>query len=87
MVRSMVRSRDHALIGHAPITAQLDWCAAQRVTRAIFTHCGSGIVKGDARRIDARIRALGSERGVVASVAYDGLSLSLKALSPRPPSR
>ncbi len=77
IVRSMVRARDHVLIGHAPVTAQLDWCAAEGVRRAIFTHCGSGIVKGDTRRITARIRALGRERGVAASVAYDGLKVSL----------
>jgi phosphoribosyl 1,2-cyclic phosphodiesterase len=77
IVRSMVRVRDHVLIGHAPVTAQLDWCAAEGVRRAIFTHCGSGIVKGDPRRITARIQALGRERGVAASVAYDGLKVSL----------
>lgn len=77
IVRSMVRVRDHALIGHAPILAQLDWCAAEGVPRAIFTHCGSGIVKGDTRRIEARVKTLGRERGVAASVAYDRLSLSL----------
>ena len=77
IVRSMVRVRDHVLIGHAPVTAQLDWCAAEGVRRAIFTHCGSGIVKGDTRRITARIRTLGRERGVAASVAYDGLKVSL----------
>jgi phosphoribosyl 1,2-cyclic phosphodiesterase len=77
LVRSMVRARDHVLIGHAPVAAQLGWCEAEGVTRAIFTHCGSFIVKGDTRRISARIGALGKERGVVASVAYDGLNLKL----------
>ena len=79
VVRSMVRRRDHALIGHAPIAAQLGWCAENRVARAIFTHCGSGIVKSDPRRIEARIRQLGTEHGVEASVAYDGLMLALAA--------
>jgi hypothetical protein len=77
IVRSMVRRRDHALIGHAPVIAQLDWCAAEGVGRAIFTHCGSGIVKGDARRIAARIRALGEARGTAARIADDGLRVSL----------
>ena len=79
VVRSMVRRRDHILIGHAPIAAQLGWCAENRVARAVFTHCGSGIVKSDPRRIDARIRQLGAEHGVEASVAYDGLMLALAA--------
>lgn len=77
IVRSMVRTRDHVLIGHAPITAQLAWCKAEGVKRAIFTHCGSGIVKGDARRIAVRIKDLGEAYGIEASVAYDGLTVSL----------
>jgi hypothetical protein len=34
------------------------------VSEAIFTHCGSGIVKSDARKIAARIADLGKEHGV-----------------------
>jgi len=79
IVRSMVRVRGHVLIGHAPVVAQLGWCEAEGVARAIFTHCGSGIVKGDTRRIEARIRQLGREHGVDASVGYDGLTLPLAA--------
>jgi len=78
IVRSMVRARGRVLIGHAPISAQLGWCEAEGVARAIFTHCGSLIVKSDTRRIEARIRDLGREHGVDASVAYDGLSLTLE---------
>lgn len=77
IVRSMVRARGRVMIGHAPILAQLAWCQDESVARAVFTHCGSGIVKGDTRRIAARVRLLGWERGVDASVAYDGLNLSL----------
>jgi hypothetical protein len=77
IARSMVRRRDHVLIGHAPIVAQLAWCAAEGIARAIFTHCGSGIVKSDARRIEARVRQLGADHGVAANVAYDGLHLTL----------
>jgi phosphoribosyl 1,2-cyclic phosphodiesterase len=77
VVRSMVRHRDHVLIGHAPIRAQLGWCEAEGVGRATFTHCGSGIVKSDPRRIEARIRDLGEVHGIEASIAYDGLTLDL----------
>lgn len=41
VTRSMVRKRDDALIGHAPIRTQLTWCQKEGVARAIFTHCGS----------------------------------------------
>lgn len=81
IIRSMVRRRDHALIGHAPIIAQLGWCAEEGVARAIFTHCGSLIVKSDARKMAARIADLGKAHGVEASVAYDGLTLTLSRRS------
>ena len=77
VIRSMVRKRDHVLIGHAPIAAQLAWCGEEGVAHAIFTHCGSGIVGSDGRRIAARVRRLGIEQGVEASVAHDGMTLSL----------
>jgi len=77
VVRSMVRKRDHVLIGHAPIAAQLAWCGEEGVRRAIFTHCGSGIVGGDGRKIAARVRRLGAAQGVAARLAYDGMTLAL----------
>jgi phosphoribosyl 1,2-cyclic phosphodiesterase len=79
--RSMVRRRDGALIGHAPITTQLGWCAKEGVGRAIFTHCGSEIVKGDERRLGPLVRRLASERGLDARIARDGLQMSLVAES------
>jgi phosphoribosyl 1,2-cyclic phosphodiesterase len=78
VTRSIVRRRDGRPIGHASIRAQLDWCAAANVPRALFTHCGSEIVKGDARAVAARVRALGRERGVRAEIAHDGLELTLR---------
>ena len=75
--RSMVRHRDDTLIGHAPIAAQLLWCAQERVGRAIFTHCGSEIVRGDTRAVAARVRSLGEAHGIEARLAHDGLTLTL----------
>jgi phosphoribosyl 1,2-cyclic phosphodiesterase len=81
VTRSMVRRRDHALIGHAPIAAQLGWCEEEGVREAIFTHCGSGIVKSDARTISSRVARLGAAHAVAASIAYDGLTLAVPRLS------
>jgi phosphoribosyl 1,2-cyclic phosphodiesterase len=39
--RSMVRRRGRALIGHAPIVAQLGWCRKVGIKQAVFTHCGA----------------------------------------------
>jgi phosphoribosyl 1,2-cyclic phosphodiesterase len=73
IVRSMVRRRQQALIGHTPIRTQIGWCAKEEVRAAIFTHCGSEIVRGDAREMQRAVRALGAQRGVNARIAHDGL--------------
>jgi phosphoribosyl 1,2-cyclic phosphodiesterase len=77
MRRSMVREKNGTLIGHAPITTQLGWCEKAGVRRAIFTHCGSPIVRGDSRQVEKIVRRLGLERGVDARIAYDGLMLAM----------
>jgi len=77
--RSMVRRRGGTLIGHASIVAQLGWCRKAGVKRAIFTHCGSQIVGGDARRLDALVRRLGREHSIDARVARDGDRLSVSS--------
>jgi phosphoribosyl 1,2-cyclic phosphodiesterase len=78
VTRSIVRRRDGSAIGHASIRAQLDWCAAAGVPRAVFTHCGSEIVKGDPKAVAFRVAALGRERSVRAEVAHDGLELVVR---------
>lgn len=80
--RSMVRLKHGALIGHAPIAAQLGWCAEAKIQRAIFTHCGTPIVRGNVRALDRLIRELGREHGVDASLARDGDRLSLPPMAP-----
>ena len=70
--RSMVRRKDGVSIGHASIATQLDWCAKAHVHRAIFTHCGSAIVRGDSRASAAIVQNLGHEHGIDARLASDG---------------
>lgn len=77
--RSMVRVRNGALIGHAPITTQLAWCANAGVRSVIFTHCGSPIVRGDARVLGVTVCELGREKGIDARLACDGDRLRLFA--------
>ena len=64
VIRPIIRRREGVRIGHAPIRTQLDWCRAQAVKLAIFTHCGSQIVGGDERVLGVLVRRLGRERGV-----------------------
>jgi phosphoribosyl 1,2-cyclic phosphodiesterase len=77
--RSMVRRKADTLVGHAPIVRQLAWCAKARVRRAIFTHCGSPIVRAPPRSMGALISRLGQEQGIEARVARDGDRFSLCA--------
>jgi phosphoribosyl 1,2-cyclic phosphodiesterase len=76
--RSMVRSKGGALVGHAHIVRQLDWCAMTHVQRAIFTHCGSQIVRTGARAAESLVHRLGRQHGIDARVARDGDRLCLR---------
>ncbi len=78
LTRPLVRRQGDKLFGHTTVRAQLGWCAEAGVTRAVFTHCGSGIVTGDERVLGAELRALGRERGVDARIAHDGLEMVLR---------
>jgi phosphoribosyl 1,2-cyclic phosphodiesterase len=77
ITRPILRRRGRAVIGHTSIRTQLDWCKAERVKIAYFTHCGREIVTGDARRVGLVVGRLGAERRVEAHVAHDGLRLVL----------
>jgi hypothetical protein len=56
---------------------QLDWCAEAGVARAVFTHCGSQILR-DELAAEIRVAELGRERGIDARLASDGLELAVR---------
>jgi phosphoribosyl 1,2-cyclic phosphodiesterase len=78
VTRAIIRHRGGRPTGHSSIRTQLDWCEAARVPSAIFTHCGSEIVR-DHERAAARVAALGREREVSAQIACDGMELTLRS--------
>src|SRR5438128_6932341 len=78
LTRSFVRKRGHTLIGHATVRTQLGWCTKEGVPRAVITHCGSEIVTRDEHKLTKKLKALAAERGVKASIAYDGMKLTLR---------
>ncbi len=75
ITRPLVRRRGEALIGHASVCNQLDWCPEEGVSRVVIT--GSHIVRADASAASEKIRALAKERGVKTEIAYDGLELTM----------
>lgn len=77
VTRPMVRKRGARLVGHCAVTTQLGWCKKAGVHQAVITHCGTGIVGGDARRLNARVRRLGRERDIDVRIACDGDRLIL----------
>jgi phosphoribosyl 1,2-cyclic phosphodiesterase len=77
LVRPLVRRKDGALTGHATVEAQLAWCREARVRQAIFTHCGSPFVRSEPAEVDGLVSELGRKYGLDASVAFDGLELSI----------
>jgi len=72
------RDRSGSLVGHTTIQAQVGWCAEEGVARMIVTHCGTPIVAGDERKLGARLRRIGRERGVEVRIARDGEEIVLR---------
>lgn len=75
--RSMVRRAGNSLVGHTPIRTQLTWCQKSGVPRALFTHCGTEIIKAEPERIEHEVKIIGQKKGVEASIACDGLDIVL----------
>jgi phosphoribosyl 1,2-cyclic phosphodiesterase len=80
ITRSMVRQPEGTTepIGHASIRTQLEWCARAGVSRAIFTHCGSAVVRPGDEEAMARIGPLAREHGLDVQFATDGMELVLR---------
>lgn len=78
LVRPIIRKRGGHLIGHASIVEQIGWCAAEKIGRAVITHCGTAIVTSRHAEMTERIRELGAEWGIVAQLAVDGMSILVR---------
>lgn len=71
LTRSIIRKHEGYAMGHASIKEQLSWCNHERVPCALFTHCGSQIVRGNFEVMQQKIELLGAKVGVKAGLAYD----------------
>ena len=67
------RTKDGTPTGHCSIREQLLWCKKYGIGKAIFTHCGSEIVKGSPQVIQEKIDALEEETGIKTLIAHDGM--------------
>lgn len=76
--RDLVRKREDQLFGHVSVRRQLAWCEKAGIDKAMFTHCGSGIVR-DHEAASTLVQAFGQALGVQASVATDGLVLIVRS--------
>jgi ribonuclease BN (tRNA processing enzyme) len=79
--RPLVRRRGALHIGHATIGTQLEWCRASGVRNAVFTHCGSAIVRSDPSAIADALAGMAREHGIRARFAYDGLRMTVSAMT------
>lgn len=77
LVRPIMQYVDGVKSGHASIKQQLVWCQKEQVLRAIFTHCGSQIVKSSSKEITNKLTELALQTGVDAQFAHDGMSIVL----------
>lgn len=75
--RNPNRREGRSAVGHASVREQLRWCAAARVGRAWFTHCGTQVLRGGRAEEQHWEALLREESGVLLSVASDGASVRL----------
>lgn len=75
------RGEGSRISGHASIRDQLFWCATAKVSRAMFTHCGTPIITADETDIEANLSAVARKFAVDAGFAHDGQEVRLSHLS------
>lgn len=77
--RSMIRKPGDTIIGHVPLQTQLTWCQKMGVSKAIFTHLGSKIVKGDEEKIMGQIMSMARQRDLDdVTIAHDGMEIIIR---------
>jgi hypothetical protein len=72
-----LRTGENGPLGHAFIETQLQWCSDEKISRAIFTHCGEELISDQTSEIEKEIQVLGEKLGVEALIARDGMEMSL----------
>ncbi len=76
LTRPIIRRRGRTRFGHTTIRVQLEWCKRFGIDRAVFVHCGKGVVEMAPRLAQRRVNDLAEGR-VEAIIARDGMELRL----------
>ena len=79
--KGLVRTIDNDRVGHSSIQTQVGWCSDAGVPYAIFTHWGTEAIEMDERKLESLVAEIGAEKGIVAEVAKDGLTIDTKLKS------
>ncbi|ABA89953.1 metal-dependent hydrolase, beta-lactamase superfamily [Syntrophotalea carbinolica DSM 2380] len=74
--QSLLRVEDGRLCGHAPLSAQLQWCAEAKIPRMLATHCGAEIIANE-NQITRQLQTRAHRLGIQAGIAHDGMLLKL----------
>lgn len=76
ITRSIIRLHGDYRMGHASIAEQLRWCADAQIPHAIFTHCGSQLLRLG-KMATEQVAAIAAQYAIKASVAHDGMEFTL----------
>lgn len=76
----IVQYSNDTRVGHTTIKEQVEWCHKAQIPRAIFTHCGSQIVKSAPQEIAAKVHDYGQKYGIDAAIAHDGMTIRLSLI-------
>lgn len=74
--QSLLRTEDGMLYGHAPLLAQLQWCAETKIPRMLVTHCGEEIIANE-NQVARQLQTWAHRLGIQTGIAYDSMILKL----------
>ena len=63
--------------GHTTIMEQINWCNQAHISHAIFTHCGSQIVRTQPAIIEQLVANYGALNNVNAMIAHDDMEITI----------
>lgn len=75
------RGQGSRVFGHASVREQMSWCAQAGISRAVFTHCGTPIIRAGEIEAANALNALARQFAIEANFARDGQEICLGSAS------